>query len=57
MTDKQHGGAGRFGFLFQQAQYLPLNGNIQCGRGFIRNQQVWLTGKGQGNHDALTHSA
>ena len=37
----------------QQRQYLCLGGDIDCGRGFVGNQQIGLVGQRHSNHDPL----
>ena len=36
---------------------LSLNGNVQGSRGLVGYQNIGITGKGHGDHDALTHTA
>ena len=43
--------------LGQQLEDLRLNGDVQRGGRFIRNQQVGPVGKGHGDHHALTLTA
>jgi hypothetical protein len=40
-----------------QGQNLGLNGHIQRGCRFIRDQQARLAGKGHGDHNPLAHAA
>ena len=57
MGDEHH---GRPCFAFQtinQGQNFGLNCDIQCGCGFICDQQPWFTGERHGNHHALAHTA
>ena len=50
---------GHFSAVLQivhQRQNLRLNRHIQSRGGFVSNQQFRVTGKGDGNSDALSHS-
>jgi hypothetical protein len=57
VCDEKHGHARVFLQSGHEIQNLSLNGDIQCRRGFIGNQQLRLANHGHGNHDALPHSA
>ena len=43
--------------LQQQLDDLRLDGYVQRGSWFIRNQQFWSTGNRHGDHHALAHAA
>jgi len=50
---------GRFvpvAYLPQQAEYLGLDGDVECGGRFVRNQQFRFEGKTHGDHGALLHT-
>ena len=43
--------------LAQQLQYLRLGGDIQCGRWFVGNQQLWIARQCRRDHLSLAESA
>ena len=44
-------------FHAEQIENLMLNCDIESCGGFICKQELWITSKGNGNRDALTHAA
>ena len=42
--------------LLDQLQDLRLNRHIECGRRLIADQQVWITGQRDRDHDTLPHT-
>ena len=57
MCHKDHGHAGVFLQILDQAQNLCLRGDIKRGRRFIRNQQFRLCHHRHSDHRALPHPA
>ena len=57
MRDEQHGHAAFPAAGGQQTENLPLNGRIQRGGGFVRQQQAGAAGQGHGDHNPLAHAA
>ena len=57
MGNKDHCGMELFFKLCHHMEHLRLNGNIQCRGRLICNQQLWITGQCNGNHNTLLHTA
>jgi hypothetical protein len=55
--DVQNRGALAFLQFRQQIEDSSLNGHVKGSRRFIRDEQIRITRKRLGNHDALFHSA
>ena len=43
--------------LIQQVQNLCLDGNVQCGNGFVTDDQIGVNSQGTGNADSLAAAA
>ncbi len=57
MGDQDDGHAGIFLQAADQPQNLRLRRDVQCGGGFIRDQQLRFGNHGHGDHRALAHPA
>ena len=57
MGDKNDGGAQLFVYGPEQVQDLGLDSYIQGGGGLIRDEQLRVAQKSDGDHDALAHAA
>ena len=51
--DEEHGKVVGLAQVFQQFEYLGLNGNVERGGGFVGNEQAGTVDKGHGDEDAL----
>ena len=54
--DHDHGGIKILLQLGDHLQHLGLDGHVQGGRRFIRQQQFRASSQGYGNHDTLLHA-
>ena len=57
VRDEDYGHAEAFFQRPQQFHDLGLDGHVQCGGRFVRDQHVRLAGQRHGNHNALLHPA
>ena len=57
MGDPDHGHAQLVAQLFHQFENLRLNGHIKRRCRLVRDQNLWITGQCDGDHDTLAHTA
>ena len=57
VADQQHREIAAHAQFVEQRQDLRLDGDVECGRGFVEQQQVGLAREGSGNAHPLLHAA
>ena len=57
VRDEDHGHAELPLHLFDQLENLRLHGDVECGRGFVGDEELGLGDEGHRDHDALTHAS
>ena len=56
IVSDQHQGSSVFLESFHEAENLGLNGDIECGGGFIGDHECGIEKQGHDDHDPLEHS-
>ena len=57
MGDQHHGGSGFTLELIHQIENFGLDGDVERGGGFVRDQEGWIARHGTGDHHPLAHTA